>query len=173
MAKKPKTTEDVVETNKPTVAATEQPKKEPKMSASDINVMELDTNLEDFEDFEPLPAGGYEGEIRKAELKLADSGTEYYKITYRIDPDAFPADYDRENAPEGMQLIYGRLFKVNPHDRRSVTAMKKFYKAHGMSLKSSVIDPAKWEGQKCKLIVGVSEWNGEMRNEIKALEGQD
>lgn len=166
MAKKAKTTEDVVET-------TTKPQQERNRTMADINVMELDQNLEDFEDFEPLPAGGYEGEIRKAELKLADSGTEYYKIQYRIDPDNFPADYDRENAPDGMNLIYGRLFKIDPNDRRSVTAMKKFYKAHGMSLKSSKIDPGTWEGAKTKLVIGVSEWNGEMRNEIKGLEALD
>lgn len=172
MAKKT-TTASVVDDKKTQPAEDTASKGKTNMSNADINIMELDTNLDDFEDFEPLPAGNYEAEIRKAELKLADSGNEYYKITYHIHPDAFPADYDKENAPEGMQLIFGRLFKVNPHDRRSVTAMKKFYKANGMSLKTSKIDPATWEGARCKLSVGVSEWNGEMRNEIKGLEAID
>lgn len=167
MAAKKTTTKPVVEE----VETTQTKVKDRNMS--DINIMELETNLEDFEDFEPLPASGYEAEIRKAELKIADSGTEYYRVTYNIHPDAFPADYDRENAPEGMNLIYGRLFAVNPNDRRSVTAMKKFYKAHGMSLKTPRIDPATWEGKKCKLIVGIEEYNGERRNAIKGIEALD
>lgn len=161
--------------SKPATEAVEnKPTKETKMASSEnINIIELEQNLEDYDDFEPLPARDYEAEIRKAESRISDKGNEYYYVTWNIHPDAFPADYDVANAPEGLNLIYARLMAINPQDRRSVTAMKKFYKAIGMSLKTAVIDPSTWEGKKAKLVVGRSEYNGELRNEIKAIEAID
>lgn len=140
---------------------------------SEINVMELEQSLDQYEDYEILPSRNYPAEIRKAESILADSGTEYYKVHFRIDPDDYPADYDKENAPEGTVMIYGRLFKPDPKDRRSITAMKKWYKTIGMSLKTTTIDPSTWEGKKVTLNVGKSIWNGEERAEIKGIEALD
>lgn len=155
----------------PSTETVEAPTKEHRMS--EINVMELDLNLDEYQDYELLPSRNYTAEIRKAESKIADSGSEYYKVQFRIDPDDYPADYDVENAPEGTILSHSRLFKPDPKDRRSITAMKKWYKTIGLPLKTSVIDPSLWEGKKVKLNVGKSTFNGEERNEIKGIEALD
>lgn len=153
-------------------AETTSPKKETKMSNND-NILELDMDLEEFEDFEPLPASEYPAEVRKAEARISDKGNEYYYVTFVIHPDDFPPDYAVENAPEGMNLTYARLQKPDRNNRRSITQVKKFYRALGLTLKTSVINPAEWEGKKAKLVVGRTEFNGEDRNEIKSVEALD
>lgn len=158
-----KATETVAETT------TNTPKSKEQHMSENINIIELDMNLDEFEDFEPLPSRDYEAEVRKAESRISDKGTEYYYVQFVIHPDDFPADYDRANAPEGLNLIYARLMKPDPADRRSITAMKKWYRALGMDLKTTVINPGEWEGKRAKLTVGIGQFNGEDRNEIKAV----
>lgn len=158
-------------TTKPADTATTSVK-EQKMTDT-TNLLELGMNLEDFDDFEPLPVGTYEAEVRKAEKKVSDKGTEYYSVQFNIHPDDFPADYAVENAPEGLNLTYNRLMQPTPNDRRSITSIKRFYKALGLSLKTSTINCGDWEGKKAKIVVGRTEYNGELRNEIKSIEAQD
>jgi len=137
------------------------------------NILELDMDLEEFDDFEPLPAGEYPAEVRSAEKRISDKGNEYYYMVLNIHPDDFPADYAIENAPEGMNLIYARLQVPTAANRRSITAVKKFYRAIGLTLKTSIINPGEWEGKKTKVLLGRSEYNGEDRNDVKGLEALD
>lgn len=167
MAKKPKsTTEPVTETAK-------QPQKESKMAKDGNGILELDMNLEDFEDFEPLPDGAYPGTVTLAEARVSDKGNEYYYITFQVHPDDFPADYAVENAPEGLNLVYARVQKPDPKNRRSITGVKNLFRALGIPLKTSVINPGEWEGKKAKLVLGRQDWNGQEINTIKAVEALD
>lgn len=134
------------------------------------SIIELEQNLEDFEDFEPLPAGTYEGVVTSAEMKISDKGNEYYYVVWNIHPDAFPADYAVDNAPDGLSLLYARLQKPDVNNRRSITSVKNFYRSLGMKLKTSVINPGEWEGKKAALVVGIEPFNGEPRNVIKSIE---
>lgn len=147
--------------------------KESKPMSNNENILELDMDLESFEDFEPLPAGEFPAEVRSAELKVSDKGNEYYYIVFNIHPDDFPADYAVENAPEGMNLVFARVQKPDPKNRRSITAVKNLYRALGMDLKTSRINPGDWEGKRAKLVVDRSEFNGETRNGIKSVEALD
>lgn len=160
------------QTTAPVEDTTETKEKVRSMSANE-NILDLDMNLEEFEDFEPLPAGEYPAEVRSAEARISDKGNEYYYMVFNIHPDDFPADYAIENAPEGMNLVYARVQKPDPKNRRSITQVKNLYRALGLSLKTSTINPGDWEGKKAKLVLGKSEFNGEMRNEIKGLEALD
>lgn len=160
------------QTTAPVEDTTETKEKVRNMSANE-NILDLDMNLEEFEDFEPLPAGEYPAEVRSAEARISDKGNEYYYMVFNIHPDDFPADYAIENAPEGMNLVYARVQKPDPKNRRSITQVKNLYRALGLSLKTSTINPGDWEGKKAKLVLGKSEFNGEMRNEIKGLEALD
>lgn len=158
-------------TKKTTEAVEETKVKETKMANE--NILELDMNLEAFEDFEPLPSGEYPAELRSAELRISDKGNEYYYLVFNIHPDDFPADYAVENAPEGMNLVYARIQKPDPKNRRSITAVKNLYRALGMDLKTSTINPGDWEGRRAKLVVDRSEYQGEIRNGIKSIEALD
>jgi signal recognition particle subunit SEC65 len=145
--------------------------KETKMSNE--NILELDMSLESFEDFEPLPASEYPAEVRSAEKRISDKGNEYYYVVFNIHPDDFPADYAVENAPEGMNLVFARLQVPTAANRRSITAIKNWYRALGLSLSTNVINPGEWEGKRAKLVVDKSEYNGETRNGIKSVEALD
>ncbi len=140
---------------------------------TESNVLELEMNLEDFEDFEPLPPAPYPGEIQTAEMRISDKGNEYYYVVYKVTPDDFPADYSVDNAPEGLQLLYARLQKPKSNDRRSITSVKHFYRAHGMKLKTSIIDPETWKGKRAKLVLNIAQYQGEDRNNIASIEKLD
>jgi hypothetical protein len=136
-------------------------------------ILELDMNLEDMEDFELLPDGNYPAEISQAEMRTSPKGNDYYYIIFNIHPDDFPPDYAVENAPEGIKLVYARIQKPDAGNRRSITAVKNFMRALGMSLKTSTINPGDWEGKKASLKVGHQEWNGDEINTIMGVEALD
>lgn len=146
---------------------------ETKSRSNDSTIVELDMNLEDMEDFELLPDGNYPAVITLAEMRTSPKGNDYYYVTFKIDADDYPADYAVENAPEGINLTYARVQKPTPTNRRSITAVKKFMAALGLSLKTSTINPGDWEGKKASLKVGHQEYNGEPVNNIVAVEALD
>lgn len=137
---------------------------------SEHTIIELDMNLEDFEDFEPLSKGEYPGECTAAEVRTSDKGNQYFYTMWKIDPSDYPADYDVANNPDGTILNYSRLAVPSASNRRAVTAVKKFYAALGLKLKTNTIDPQEWVGKKAKLVVGAEPYNGENRNNITAIE---
>jgi hypothetical protein len=140
---------------------------------SDSTIVELDQNLEDYEDFEPLPAGGYPFAVTKAEMRTSDKGNDYYYTSLTIHPDDFPPDYDKANAPDGLNLVYARMMKPDPKNRRSITAVKNFMRAIGLSTKTNIIDPSKWETRKGKVILKRGKFNGQPNNDIVGIERLD
>jgi len=149
----------------------EQPK-EMKM-AQDDSILELDMNLEDYADFEPLPKGPYPATCVQAERRTSDKGNDYYYTVWTIHPDDYPADYARENNPEGTRLNYSRVQVPDAKNRRSITAVKNLLRAIGISTKTNVINCGEWEGKKAKLIVDVGEFNGMPNNQIASIEALD
>lgn len=150
-------------------------KKVTKMASntSTDSILELDMNLEDFGDYQPLPKSAYPAEVVQAELRMSDKGNEYYYVVFNIHPDDYPADYAVENAPEGARLTYARMQKPTPKNLRSITAVKNFYRALGLNMKTSKINPGDWEGKKAKLVLDVGEYNGSPVNNIVAIEALD
>lgn len=144
-----------------------------KMASEKSGILELDMNLEDYEDFEPLPDSDYPGTITSAEMRVSDKGNEYYYVVFQVHPADYPADYAVENAPEGINLVYARVQKPTVTNRRSITGVKNFLRAIGMPLKSSVINPGDWEGKKAKLLLGHQNWNGIDINTINGIEALD
>lgn len=142
-------------------------------AVAEESITELDQNLEAFDDYEILPKGSYPATCILAEKRISDSGNEYYYTNWRIDPSDYPADYDADNAPEGTTLNYSRVQAPKPNDRRSITNVKKLYKAMGLSLKTATIDPSTWVDQKAMLVVGAEVYNGERRNSIVSIETLD
>lgn len=140
------------------------------MSEQNGTIIDLDMNLADFEDFEPLPKGEYPGECTVAEVRTSDKGNQYFYTMWKIDPSDYPADYDVANNPDGTILNYSRLSVPSAANRRAVTAVKKFYAALGLPTKISSIDCSTWVGQKAKLVVGAEPYNGEVRNSVSAIE---
>ena len=143
------------------------------MSDQINDITELDRNLEDFEDFVPLPAGNYKAVIAEVEKRLSEKGNEFYYIVLEIPTEEYPADYDVENNPEGTKMVYSRIQALDASNRRSITAMKKFYRALGLPLTTATIDHNEWEGKEVKLNLKMGTWQGEKRPEIEAIESLD
>jgi len=140
---------------------------------TEADITQLERNLEEFEDFEPLPAGNYIATIAEVDKRVSENNNEYYYVVFEIPTEAYPADYDVENNPEGTKLVYSRLQALDMTNRRSITAMKKWYRALGLSLATSTIDHNQWEGNQVKLNLKMGEWQGEKRPEIAAIDNAD
>lgn len=140
---------------------------------SDDSIIDLDMNLEDYDDFEPLPAGAYPATVVLSEMRTSDKGNDYYYLQFQIHPDDYPADYAMENAPEGTNLVFARVQKPDPRNRRSITNVKNLMRALGMDIKTSVINPGDWEGKKAKLVIKKDNFNGMPNNSIVSVEALD
>jgi hypothetical protein len=177
MARKKVTNDDdvsstkVVKTTPKTETQSKVATKETKMAENTI--ISLDMNLEDYADFENLPNGSYAGECTVAEVRTSDKGNQYFYTMWKIDPSEYPADYEVENAPEGLVMNFSRIQVPTAGDRRSITSVKKFMSAMGLKLKTNTIDPSTFVGKKAKLVVTTEEYNGENRNSIRSVESLD
>ena len=162
------TTEVVVETKSADLTTETR-----KQNMSEDSIVELDMNLADYDDFEPLPSGEYPATVTLSEMRTSDKGNDYYYLTFQVHPDDYPADYPIENAPEGTNLTYARVQKPDPKNRRSITNVKNLMRALGCDIKVSVINPGEWEGKKAKLVLKKDSFNGMPTNSIVAVEALD
>ena len=141
------------------------------MAEAEHSIVELESNLADFEDYEPLPGRAYDAQITEAELRMKEeTGNEYYYVVFTIPPGHYPHDYAVENAPEGARLVYARLQKPTTANRRSITALKNFMRTIGVSLKTNKIDPDAWVGRWAKLNIKKDTFNGDPINSIVSIE---
>lgn len=133
------------------------------------DLIKLAQNLEDMEEFQPLPAGPYRAEIREAEVKVSEgvpNGYLYLKL--RVDPSDFPADYDVENAPEGATLTYAQI-KIPDGDRRKVKPFKNFMKAIGLEGAGTSFNVSDWIGKEVQVLVTVNRYQGNEVNNVDSI----
>jgi hypothetical protein len=88
---------------------------------------------------EPLPAGVYNATVSNAEIKTSSAKqTQYLSLTFRINPEDYPADYPIENAPDGVSVnYYGGSAE---DDRQSRFRLKQLYQRLGLPLPGRSID---------------------------------
>lgn len=170
--KKTKTV-DFDKLERPTSATTPVANTKGTKQMADASIVELDMNLEDYDDFEPLPAGEYPATVTLAEKRTSDKGNDYYYLTFQIHPDDYPADYSLDNAPEGTNLTWARTQVPSPNNRRSITNVKNLMRALGLKLNSSIINPGDWEGKRAKLVINKGNFNGMPNNSIVSVEAID
>lgn len=70
------------------------------------SIIEFGANVAEAERPDPLPVGEYHASVRAAVRKRSDKGTEFGVISFMINPEAYPADYPQENAPDGVIIDY-------------------------------------------------------------------
>jgi hypothetical protein len=138
--------------------------------ADEDSIVELDQNLDAVEDFQLLPKGAYPATCVAAEKRISDNNNEYYYCNFRIDPEDYPPDYEKENAPEGTVLNYSRVQVPKSNDRRSITNVKKLMRAMGISLKTNRIDPEEWIDKRVRLVTAYGRFNGERVLQIQSIE---
>jgi len=114
----------------------------------------------------PLPTGPYPAEIISTARKTSQtSGNEYVSVGFRINPDAYPADFT-EGDPDGTTLSYNRL--LTDDSPQSRYRMRRFCESIGARA-GKEIDINDWLGLTATIEVGENEYEGEKRAEIKKV----
>ena len=134
------------------------------------NVIKLAGNIEEMEEYEPLPDGPYPAELQDIEIRYSEkqpSGYLYCKL--RVQPDDFPADYDAGNAPDGLDLIYARVTIPDGANRRAVKPFKDFVRALGGDPAGTDFDFDSFVGSRVSILVKRQEYQGSVVNNIETL----
>lgn len=135
-----------------------------------MDLIKLSGDLSEMEEYQPLPAGPYRAEIREVEIKHSEKvPTGYIYMKLLVHPDDFPADYDRENAPEGVSVTYANVKVPDASNRRTIGPFKKLLKAVGMEAQGSEFDPSAWIGQECQVFLTVNEYQGAFTNNVDSV----
>lgn len=133
------------------------------------NMITLAADINEMEEYVPLPSGPYVGEIRDVEVRYSEKQPNgYFYITLRIDPDEFPADYDHENAPDGALVSFARVSVPDPNNRRSVRPFKALLTALGLE-KGSKFDTGDWIGKEVQVMLSEREYQGVPVNNVEGL----
>lgn len=134
------------------------------------SLIDLDVNLEEMEEFVPLPEGQYLAHIRSVEVATSEKIPEgYLKIIFQIDPDQYPADYDAANAPEGTMLTWARVRIPSSDNRRTVNGFRQFLSVINVKDKGNTFDIEKWIGKEALLLVKRDTYQGQETNQIAAI----
>ena len=135
------------------------------------SVIEFSEDISDAEAPPPLPVQEYEANIRGVTQKTsATSGNSYAEISFHIDTDQFPADYDVENAPDGKTIVHRRVTLVD--DRAGRYRLRLFMEAIGATPGRNV-DLNDWIGLSARVLVAHSEYEGVTREEITKVTSLD
>lgn len=127
------------------------------------SLMEFSSDLNTAEAPDPIPVGEYPATIVKAEIKLSkEKGNRYLALTFRIEPEAYPADFVDGN-PEGETLSYNRLvLQDTPQGRYRA---RKFNESVGAP-NGTRIDPNDYMGLTATVGIVHDTWEGEKRAQI-------
>ena len=123
------------------------------------SIIEFSVDLNDQDAPEPLPVGQYTGTIRKAEVRESQRGTMYGAVSFHIDADQYPADFE-DGQDEGLTIIFRRVgLEDNPQSRYGA---KRFIQAIGAPL-SKQVDVNEWVGMVAALDVTHETYEGVTR----------
>jgi len=135
-----------------------------------MDIIELSTNIEEMQEFEPLPAGPYPAEVRDVEVRYSEKQPNgYFYLVLNIDPNDYPADYDVENAPEGAQIVYARVQVPDAANRRTVKPFKNMLAAFGVKQKGNKFAPDDLIGKHAQVILSVNEYQGNPVNNVEGI----
>lgn len=141
-----------------------------------IDVIELDTSLEDVEKPEDIKPGRYLAEVVGVEKRQGPKA-KYYSVTFVIPVEEYPTDQKdtlEDSNPDGITMYYNRIMVPrSSQDRRTLHRIKQWMDALGLDTATNTIDPNDWMGQSAILVVGDSVYQGEHRPEIKRVEKAD
>lgn len=131
-----------------------------------LSLIEFSEDLNNAEAPAPLPPGIYPATIINAEPKTSQtSGNRYLATQFRIEADAYPADFN-DGDPDGMVLTYNRVLLEDNKNARY--RLRKFLEAVGGHL-GRTLDPSDLMGLSANVSVGTEEYEGEKRSVIKMV----
>jgi hypothetical protein len=132
------------------------------------SILSFDMDISELEKPEVLPEGAYLANITKAERKVSTtSGNPYLALTFHIPPEAFPATYNVDYAPEGVYVVHRRtsLVMTHPNMYRLKVMCDKLGVVAGKNL-----DLNDFIGRSVMLHVVHREWEGEQQVDIKSFD---
>ena len=135
-----------------------------------MSIINLVTDIEAMEEFEPLPQGRYTAEIREVEVRTSEKLPDgYFHISMLINTDQFPADYDEANQPEGALITYSRVAVPTAEKRRTVKPFKNLLRCLGVEVNGTEFDPQTWVSKEVQVLLKVDEYQGTPTNQVEAL----
>lgn len=135
-----------------------------------MSIIELAGNIQDMEEFEPLPDGVYPAQLQDIEIRHSEKVPQgFLYCQFRISPDHYPADYDAANAPEGLNVVYARVAIPDPANRRTVRPFRNFLKALGVKVAGTKFDPQDWIGKDAQLLLKRQEFQGSLVNNVESV----
>lgn len=152
---------------KPKQKAAEVEETQDESVNDELDILELDQPLEDYEEPELMAPGWYFAEIQTVEVRQNQAGTgSYYAVKFVIPTEKYPPDYDIANWPDGLPLYYNLVRKPRPGDRRAISTLKKFLQQIGRLATGTTIDPNDWVGAQAKIKLVHNTYQGNTREQI-------
>jgi len=121
------------------------------------------TLLKNAEDFTALPAGDYNCFVETAEAVTASTGKPMIKVTYRV-----------EDGPKKGKKVFNN-FVISVDNGQALGFFFRNMAAHGLARSWFENDPSmelvaqNLVGKRVRLRLGIRNWQGEDRNEVKAI----
>ena len=113
------------------------------MSIAEIT--EFTVDLSEVPDPLPLPVRTYPATVFEAVLYTSKSGKPTIKVAYFIAPDAYPIEFDSDNAPEGTKLnSYFGVNCGNPPAQPTKVGLARYrqvFEHHGVPMRSVTLRP--------------------------------
>lgn len=140
----------------------------------DLSIIELDDNLAEAEKPPVLPAGLYTGEIQDIQKQTSGKGNEYFNIKFVIPTEEISAEL-ADQFEEGAILYYNRILVPKPggKDKRTLYNLRMFIEKLGLDSNTTSINPNDWMGQRLRLKVKNTVYEGEPRAEITGVESAE
>lgn len=134
------------------------------------SILDYSSDIADAEAPKSLPAGDYPAKITGAEVGTSQSsGKPQVVVSWLIDPDDFPADYeDTESFADGKTL---KTYQGAADDKASRFRMRKFIEAIGAPAGAKV-DVNDWVGREAVVTIRPEGFEGIERERIVKVEAK-
>lgn len=132
------------------------------------SILEYSEDVSDAEAPKALPAGAYTASVTGAELGISqNSGKPRVAVSFMIDPEDFPADYeDADSFADGKTIMH---YVSAADDKASRFRMRKFIEAIGAK-GGTKVDVNDWVGKKAEITIEPDEFEGIERERIRKVE---
>ncbi len=132
------------------------------------NILEFASDITEAEAPKALPANDYPATIMQAEVGISQSsGKQRVAVTFRIEPEDFPADYeDADEYPDGKEVMH---YVSVAQDKGAMFRLKQFCQKIGAPT-GNKIDVNEWIGKRATLAVEPDEFEGVERERVRKVE---
>ena len=131
-----------------------------------VSIIEFSEDIAQQQAPVPLPARSYPAIVRTVEAKTSQKGNRYASVGFFVAPEAYPADYPTEEAPDGTTLYYQRLSLEDTAPSRY--RLRKFCEAIGAPM-SKRVDLNEWINLTATINVKHDTYQGETRAQIESV----